>query len=75
LRFLDDPDGDVRWQVAYGLPDLAVRFHDHDPAVRALRRAAQDLDPDVRAVAERGVRQVYLRSKAEKTASASVVER
>lgn len=69
LRFLDDPDGDIRWQVAYGLSELAVGFQDDDPAVRALRKVAQDLDADVRAAAERGLRQAYLKAKAEGTES------
>jgi HEAT repeat protein len=49
LRFEDDPDGDVRWQVVVGLPGLAgeqpAATH---PAVEALVRRLADPDSQVR---------------------------
>ena len=58
LRFLQDPDGDVRWQVAVGLSELATNFTDDDPAVQGLRVLATDDDHDIRSKAELGLRQV-----------------
>ncbi len=49
LRFETDEDGDVRWQVVLGLPDLAGERPDPThPAVEALVLRLRDPDPEVR---------------------------
>jgi len=56
LRFQDDPDPDVRWQVVLVLPDLAVPEQvDDDVATAALVRRLSDPDGGVRDWAAFGV--------------------
>lgn len=55
LRFAQDEDGDVRWQVVYGLPALAEGRDHKDPAVTALMTALNDDDADIRSWAAYGL--------------------
>lgn len=57
LRFCGDPDGDVRWQVAVGLGYEVSAMAEEDEALIGLRQLAQDVDADVRARAERSMRE------------------
>lgn len=62
LRFICDPDGDVRWQVAVGLTwAVATLDYDDDQALVGLGRLLQDPDNDVRARAERSMRDARAR--------------
>lgn len=59
LRWIDDADGDVRWQVMYGLAFLISDTQDpDDPALVGLRHGLRDSNEGVKAQAEAGLRRI-----------------
>lgn len=57
-KFASDDDSDVRWQVAFGLPDQLATLDEissEDPAIRALLALMTDSDDDIRQLATYGI--------------------